>query len=67
MSNIGVWYEWQEPPKALTPGGQVDMKPYVAPIVTTCHQVHDEYLKRCDPALWDSLRRSQIEPQIYGM
>lgn len=71
MSNIGSWYEWQEsPPTAAASsaqGGPVNLKPYVAPIVSTCHQIHDEYLKRCDPALWDALSRSQIEPQIYGM
>ena len=68
MSNIGSWYEWQEPPMPLpSAGGQIDLKPYVAPIVSTCREVYDQCLKSCDPALWSALLRSQIEPQIYGM
>lgn len=68
MSKIGVWYEWQELPKPLSPaGGQIDLKPYVAPIVSTCREIYDQYLKTCDPTLWSALQRSQIEPQIYGM
>lgn len=68
MSNIGAWYEWQEPPKPrLQADGQLDLRPYVAPIVSTCHEINDKYLKTCDPALWSALQRSQIEPQIYGM
>jgi TBC1 domain family protein 5 len=70
MSHIRVWYEWQAPPKPVQSpsiGGQVDLKPYVAPIVQTCQEICDGYLKISDPALWRSLQRSQIEPQIYGM
>lgn len=76
MANIGVWYEWQEPPSPpstttaakVAASGRLELpRPYVAPIVSTCHELYDEYLKTCDPALWAALQRSQIEPQIYGM
>lgn len=75
MSSIGHWYEWREPPlPPAGPGynvtlGQVEMSPYVAPIVSTCHQVQDGdmYLKRCDPALRSALVKVGVEPQIWGM
>lgn len=68
MSGIGSWYEWREPPVDPHPVvGQVDMKPYIAPIVTVCNTIHGKYLKNTDPTLWGALQQSQIEPQIYGM
>lgn len=79
MSKIGSWYEWREPPPASpaapavnatmsTSTGRMELpRPYVAPIVGTCHEVYDTFLKPCDPALWAALGRAEIEPQIYGM
>lgn len=68
MGHVGTWYEWQEPPAAPVPAdGQVEIKPFIAPIVTICNTIHGEYLQKSDPALWAKLKESQIEPQIYGM
>ncbi|KII88983.1 hypothetical protein PLICRDRAFT_40606 [Plicaturopsis crispa FD-325 SS-3] len=49
------------------PNGQVDMKPYVAPIVQACNKLQSVLLKSVDPALWKSLQAAGIEPQIYGI
>lgn len=68
MANVSSWYEWQEPPTSLVPAdGQVEIKPFIAPIVTICNQIHGQYLRKSDPALHAKLKESQIEPQIYGM
>ncbi|KAF8321726.1 RabGAP/TBC [Clavulina sp. PMI_390] len=73
MSNIGTWYEWREDPAKTAAAGQhttgrvEPLRPFVAPIVSTCQEINDQYLKNCDPALWSALQRSQIEAQIYGI
>lgn len=79
MQGVGSWYEWREPlppvlPSPLrsqfrhgAPEGQVDLQPYVAPIVLACQRLQSEMLKASDPMLWQGLQKSGIEPQIYGM
>lgn len=67
MANVGEWYEWQEPPAPPHTDGQVEIKPFIAPIVTICNTIHGQYLRNSDPALFAKLKESQIEPQIYGM
>lgn len=78
MNGVSVWYEWREPPLLPLPSplkkqyrheteGQVELKPYVAPIVLACQALQAEMLKRTDPALWNGMQKAGIEPQIYGM
>ncbi|KAF8590477.1 RabGAP/TBC [Ramaria rubella] len=47
--------------------GQLDLKPYVAPIVSICASLRDEKLRAVDPHLWEKLREGSVEPQMYGM
>lgn len=67
MDAVNPWYEWQEPQSALPRSGQVELKPYVAPIVAVCNRIHGQYLHKVDPALWEKMNDAGIEPQIYGM
>ena len=47
--------------------GQLDLKPYVAPIIPTCTSLRDEKLRMVDPHLWEKLHEVGVEPQMYGM
>jgi TBC1 domain family protein 5 len=80
MRGVGKWYEWREDGLSTgnksplstnvqlnLPNGQVDIKPYVAPIVGACNRIQSTYLKSVDPELWNRMRAAGIEPQIYGM
>lgn len=79
MEGVSSWYEWREPippplPSGLKsqfrhgpPEGQVELKPYVAPIVLTCQTLQAEMLRSSDPDLWQGMQKVGIEPQIYGM
>lgn len=79
MEGVNTWYEWREPsppplPPSLkaqyrhaAPEGQVELKPYVAPIVLACQTLQAQMLKSTDPALWQGMQKAGIEPQIYGM
>jgi TBC1 domain family protein 5 len=48
-------------------GGQLDMKPYVTPIVEDCNRIQSNFLRTTDPLLWKHMQAAGIEPQIYGM
>lgn len=79
MDGVSTWYEWREPsppplPPSLktqfrhgAPEGQVEIKPYIAPIVLTCQTLQAQMLKITDPDLWKGMQKAGIEPQIYGM
>jgi TBC1 domain family protein 5 len=80
MKGVGDWYQWREgytssgsrsPPSIHAqfnaPSGQLDFKPYVAPIVNVCNQLQLVYLKNVDPELCRRMQAAGIEPQIYGM
>ncbi|PPR03533.1 hypothetical protein CVT24_007019 [Panaeolus cyanescens] len=74
MNNISRWYEWREPPTktngsnfVIIPEGQSGMQPYVAPIVQACNYIQSQLLQKCDPILWQSIQKTGIEPQIYGI
>jgi TBC1 domain family member 5 len=73
-------YEWRESSTADSglsplashvqlnvPNRQLEVKPYVAPVVEACQRLQSEYLKNVDPLLWKSMQAAGIEPQIYGM
>ncbi|KIJ44190.1 hypothetical protein M422DRAFT_252206 [Sphaerobolus stellatus SS14] len=81
MQRIEIWYEWR-PPSVATPqtprfphfsaegelvpsNGQI--KPYVAPIIPISTSIRDEKLRKVDPLLFEKLRETNIEPQMYGM
>ena len=65
-SQLGRWFEWQEPSSILPvmPGPVI---PYVAPISQTCNYLQNVLLKSIDTALYSSLKDNGIEPTIYGM
>ncbi|KAJ7582790.1 rab-GTPase-TBC domain-containing protein [Mycena floridula] len=80
MNGISRWYEWREPtitdaaslPSSNTvhldiPNGQVELKPYVAPIVQACNRIQSNLLRSTDPMLWKHIQSTGIEPQIYGI
>lgn len=83
MRGVSQWYEWREPSPHPTPRGslsplsthvnidipegQIDMKPYVAPIVQACNRIQSTLLRATDPLLWKHMQATGIEPQIYGM
>jgi TBC1 domain family protein 5 len=82
MRGISKWYEWREPLPALSPissppvtprglpshsDSQVDIKPYVVPIVETCDRIQSHILRTTDPLLYKHMQAVGIEPQIYGM
>jgi TBC1 domain family member 5 len=75
MRGISKWYEWRESPSAsptdfmspVSSRGQVDMKPYIAPIVETCDRIQSRILRTTDPSLYKHMQAVGIEPQIYGM
>ena len=79
MKSAGRWYEWQEGKSHTDPsplqshvqlnvaGGEMGMKPYIAPIVEACNRVQSVLLKSIDPELWKAMQSAGIEPQIYGM
>jgi TBC1 domain family protein 5 len=82
MRGISKWYEWREsaptsPTNVISPvssrghsslsDGQVDIKPYVAPIVETCDRIQSHILRTTDPLLYKHMQAIGIEPQIYGM
>lgn len=79
MHGVSQWYEWRESPTLetstsalpthvhLNPNGQVDIKPFVAPIVQACNRIQSSLLKSVDPLLWKHMQSAGIEPQIYGM
>jgi TBC1 domain family member 5 len=65
-SQLGKWFEWREPPlkSPIVSGPTI---PYVVPIVQTCNYLQNILLKAIDPALYESLKETGIEPTIYGM
>lgn len=81
MHGISKWYEWRESPSAspidiASPAssrshpfsdGQVEIKPYIAPIVETCDRIQSHILRTADPLLYKHMQAVGIEPQIYGM
>lgn len=81
MRGLSKWYEWREPTTNSTtisspfathvnfnmPNGQVEVKPYTAPIVEACNRIQSNFLRSTDPVLWKHMQSAGIEPQIYGM
>jgi TBC1 domain family member 5 len=82
MRGVSRWYEWRDAPSQTAgsisspfarhvilddANGQLDTKPYVAPIVEVCNRIQSSLLKSVDPSLWKSMQCAGIEPQIYGM
>jgi len=81
MRGISKWYEWRVLPSIPTtefmspapslhcssPHRPVDVKPFVAPIVTTCDRIQSHLLRITDPLLFRHMQAVGIEPQIYGM
>ncbi|EJD06088.1 uncharacterized protein FOMMEDRAFT_104560 [Fomitiporia mediterranea MF3/22] len=79
MDGMRSWYEWREPtpppmPAALQtqyrhgpPEGQLELKPYVAPIVIACQKLQSQMLRAADPQLWQGMQKAGVEPQIYGI
>ena len=73
MNGVHKWYEWREstdPPAPFIkqiPEGQNGMKPFIAPIVQACNHIQSNMLRACDPFLFQSIQKTGIEPQIYGM
>ncbi|KAH6918633.1 rab-GTPase-TBC domain-containing protein [Coprinopsis sp. MPI-PUGE-AT-0042] len=83
MDGVSTWYEWREPdPRSSVRQGKGDMpghvhlvaptgpnglQPWVAPIVKACNRIQNDHLKNVDPALWNVLQKSGIEPQMYGI
>ncbi|KAK0503183.1 RabGAP/TBC [Armillaria luteobubalina] len=80
MQSASQWYEWRDPPLDTKgrsplsshvhlhiPGGLVELKPYVPPIVQTCNNIQANFLRTTDPQLWQRLQTTGIEPQIYGI
>ncbi|KAG9318763.1 hypothetical protein JVU11DRAFT_862 [Chiua virens] len=68
MRSISHWYEWQEPvaPPSIS-RGQINLKPYVSPIIHTCNNIQGPLLKSVDPVLHDAMRSAGVEPQMYGL
>lgn len=68
MRNISHWYEWREPtsPPSLS-RGQINLKPYVSPIIQTCNNIQGALLKSVDPVLHDAMQSAAVEPQMYGL
>lgn len=56
-----------QPQVDVLANGQLDLRPYVAPIVPTCASLRDDKLRVVDPRLWEMLRDGGVEPQMYGM
>lgn len=82
MRGISKWYEWRDSPPTSPPDrissvssrgytsfsdGQVDIKPYITPIVETCDRIQFHILRTTDPLLYKHMQGAGIEPQIYGM
>ncbi|KAF5381115.1 hypothetical protein D9615_003910 [Tricholomella constricta] len=83
MEGLSKWYEWREPPLNSTsrnmasplsthvnfniPDGQLEIKPYIAPIVEACNHIQSNFLRTTDPLLWKHMQAAGIEPQIYGI
>ncbi|KAG5646643.1 hypothetical protein DXG03_002633 [Asterophora parasitica] len=83
MSSLSKWYEWREQPQNPTsrhtssllathvnlniPDGQLEIKPYIAPIVEACNHIQFNFLRATDPLLWKHMQAAGIEPQIYGI
>ncbi|TBU29006.1 RabGAP/TBC [Dichomitus squalens] len=82
MKGTGRWYEWQESKSAVTTAEptplpshvqvnvaarDIQMKPYIAPIVEAANLVQSVFLKGVDPELWKAMQSAGIEPQIYGI
>ncbi|KAJ7273636.1 rab-GTPase-TBC domain-containing protein [Mycena haematopus] len=80
MRGVSRWYEWQEPSAASRPppsspfathvnipGGPVDIKPYITPVVEDCNRIQSNLLRSTDPLLWKHMQAAGIEPQIYGI
>ncbi|TFK76497.1 RabGAP/TBC [Pluteus cervinus] len=76
MRGVSRWYEWQDKPGPSkfkphlnfnVPASAFEVKPYVAPVVETCNQIQNTHLRVTDPALWQHLQSSGIEPQLYGI
>ncbi|KAF8231329.1 RabGAP/TBC [Tricholoma matsutake] len=82
MRGISKWYEWRDSPPTSPPDrissvssrgytsfsdGQVDIKPYIAPIVETCDRIQFHILRTTDPLLYKHMQGAGIEPQIYGI
>ncbi|KAH7923851.1 RabGAP/TBC [Leucogyrophana mollusca] len=69
MREISQWYEWREvtSPEPSSPRGQLQLKPYVSPIVQACGRIQGSLLRSVDPTLYASMQTAGIEPQIYGL
>ena len=68
MRSISHWYEWREPTSPLLISrGQINLKPYVSPIIQTCTKIQGTLLKSVDPVLHDAMQSAGVEPQIYGL
>lgn len=81
MKSLSRWYEWREsrsvPEEPSGPlsthvqinvvNGQMEPRPYVAPIVQACNRIQSNLLRSTDPTLWKHMQATGIEPQIYGM
>ncbi|KAF8520166.1 hypothetical protein BU17DRAFT_47025 [Hysterangium stoloniferum] len=51
----------------LLANGQLELDPYVAPIVLACASLKDDKLRYVDPHLWEKLNEGGVEPQMYGI
>jgi TBC1 domain family protein 5 len=48
-------------------GQQDGMKPYVAPVVQACNTIQGTFLRMTDMQLYNAMKGTGLEPQIYGM
>ncbi|CAG8478943.1 12154_t:CDS:2 [Ambispora gerdemannii] len=39
----------------------------LTPVVMKCNKIHEEYLRKADPELYNHLKGLEIEPQLYGI
>ncbi|KAH7910661.1 rab-GTPase-TBC domain-containing protein [Hygrophoropsis aurantiaca] len=69
MKRISQWYEWRETsvPAVSSPHGQINLQPYVSPIVQACGHIQGTLLKCVDPSLYAAMQTAGVEPQIYGL
>jgi len=67
MDAVNPWYEWREPTNSQNKSAEDGLQPYVAPVVTICNRIQNQYLSNVDPTLWRRMSELGIEPQLYGM
>ncbi|KIY50913.1 RabGAP/TBC, partial [Fistulina hepatica ATCC 64428] len=74
MKGAARWYEWREPQlqnqtvdaAVRLKNGQLQLEPYVSPVVSDCDRIQSSFLRAVDPRLWQEMKGTGIEPQLYG-